>query len=264
MWPDWLRSPGRVSSPSSSRSSALIPSSAHRKKFSCSSFKDIHTLVSEPDHGGSITIGSSPPSISPRSASIFHRVRISTSVLRYLRKSLPPTLPSPPQLQHQQQSECIVLYFTSLRVVRRTFEDCRTVRSILRGFRVPIDERDLSMDGKYLGEVQDIVGSSGKVTLPLVLIGGKCFVGADVIRELHESGELKKMIGGLPESAVVATSNECEVCGGLRFVMCEECSGSHKIYSEKQGFRSCNSCNVNGLVRCPDCYPAARRRMSIA
>ncbi|KAI3806283.1 hypothetical protein L1987_22182 [Smallanthus sonchifolius] len=42
----------------------------------------------------------------------------------------------------------VVLYMTSLRVVRPTFEACRTVQSILRGFRVSIDERDLSMDSK--------------------------------------------------------------------------------------------------------------------
>ncbi|CAN0888437.1 Uncharacterized protein At5g39865 [Linum grandiflorum] len=242
MWPDWLKSSAKVSSPSSSRSSsALIPSSAHKKRFSCSSFKDIQTLISEPSHGGGGT------SSVPRSASIFHRVRISNSVLRYLRKPIP----SPPQQQQLQQPDCIVLYFTSLRVVRRTFEDCRTVRSILRGLRVPIDERDLSMDGKYLGEVQEIVGSR------------KCFVGAEEIRELHECGELKKMIAGMPVVAAAA-SEECGGCGGLRFVVCEECSGSHKIFSEKQGFRSCTACNVNGLLRCPDCYPAARRRMSIA
>ncbi|CAI0404682.1 unnamed protein product, partial [Linum tenue] len=184
-----------------------------------SSFKDIQNLISEPDHGDP------PPISSPRTPSIFHRVRISTSVLRYLRKSLPPALPQPPQ--------CIVLYFTSLRVVRRTFEDCYAVRSILRGFRVSIDERDLSMDGKYLGEVHEILGTSGKVALPVVLIGGRCIVGLDEIRELHESGELKQIIAGLFPPTAVAASNECDLCGGLRFVLCEECSGSHKIYSEK-------------------------------
>ncbi|CAI0415700.1 unnamed protein product [Linum tenue] len=250
MWPEWLKSPTRVPPPSSNSNSISIP--AHKKKFSCSSFKDIQNLISEPDHGAS-----------PRTPSIFHRVRISTSVLRYLRKSLPPALPQPPQLK-EAQPDCIVLYFTSLRVVRRTFEDCYAVRSILRGFRVPIDERDLSMDGKYLGEVQEILGTSGKVALPVVLIGGRCIVGLDEIRELHESGELKQIIAGLFPPTAVAASNECDLCGGLRFVLCEECSGSHKIYSEKHGFRSCTACNVNGLVRCPDCYKPARRRMSIA
>ncbi|CAN1172922.1 Uncharacterized protein At5g39865 [Linum perenne] len=242
MWPEWLSSPTRLPPlpPSSS-------SPAYKKKFSCSSFKDIQALISEPDdHAGS-------QSLSPRSPSVFHRVWISSSVLRYLRKSLPPPLPSPP--------ECVVLYFTSLRVVRRTYEDCRAVRSILRGIRAPVDERDLSMDGNYLEELQNILGTTGKVTLPVVLIGGKCIAGVEGIRELHENGELKKMIEGLPPASA---SSECDLCGGLRFLLCEECSGSHKIYTEKQGFKSCNACNVNGLIHCPDCHPASRRRMSIA
>ncbi|CAN0909800.1 Uncharacterized protein At5g39865 [Linum grandiflorum] len=231
MWPEWLSSPTRLPPPSSP--------SHNKKEFSCSSFKDIQDLISEPDYA------SSSPPLSPRSPTVFHRARISNSLLRYLRKSLPPALPPAPPTA---APEVVVLYFTSLRVVRRTYEDCRTVRSILRGIRAPTDERDLSMDGKYLDELQ------------VVLIGGKCIVGVEGIRELHESGELKKMIGALPPPPAA----ECDLCGGLRFVLCELCSGSHKIYSEKQGFKSCTECNVNGLIRCPDCYPASRRRMSIA
>ncbi|CAN0875529.1 hypothetical protein LINGRAHAP2_LOCUS10885 [Linum grandiflorum] len=53
--------------------------------------------------------------------------------------------------------------------MRRSYEDCRTVRSILCGIRAPTDERDLSMDVKYLDELQKI--------LPVVLIGEKCIVG---------------------------------------------------------------------------------------
>ncbi|GJN33328.1 hypothetical protein PR202_gb21916 [Eleusine coracana subsp. coracana] len=42
--------------------------------------------------------------------------------------------------------QSMVLYTTSLRGVRRTFTDCSAARAILRGFRVAIDERDVSMD----------------------------------------------------------------------------------------------------------------------
>ncbi|CAN0875530.1 Uncharacterized protein At5g39865, partial [Linum grandiflorum] len=119
---------------------------------------DIQTLISEPDHA------SSSPLISPGSSSVSHCIQISNSLLRYLRKSLPPALPPPPALV-----ECVVLYFTSLHVMRRSYEDCRTVRSILCGIRAPTDERDLSMDVKYLDELQKI--------LPVVLIGEKCIVG---------------------------------------------------------------------------------------
>jgi glutaredoxin domain-containing cysteine-rich protein 1 len=147
-----------------------------------------------------------------------------------------------------------VLYFTSLRVVRKTFEDCRTVRSILQGFHLPIDERDVSMDAQFLDELQEIIGCQ-KFSLPLVFIGGRYIGGAEEIRQLHENGELKKLIARLP----VVDPNACDLCGGLRFIVCERCDGSHKVYKEKMGFRSCTVCNVNGLIRCPSCSSVLQR-----
>jgi glutaredoxin domain-containing cysteine-rich protein 1 len=147
----------------------------------------------------------------------------------------------------------VVVYFTSLRVVRPTFEDCRAVRSILRGFRVSIDERDLSMDSGFLTELQQILGQSqGKVTLPRVFIGGRYVGGAEEIKQLHEIGELKKLVEGLPP----AEPGVCDVCGGYRFILCDECYGSHKLFVEKSGFKSCTACNENGLIRCPSCSSA--------
>ncbi|ERN08977.1 uncharacterized protein LOC18437108 [Amborella trichopoda] len=147
----------------------------------------------------------------------------------------------------------VVFYFTSLRVVRRTFEDCRAVRVILRGLRVAVDERDLSMDVSFVAELQAKVGSSPALevgSLPRVFLGDLCIGGAEEVRQLHESGELKRML----EEFASVSDGTCEWCGGLGFVMCGTCSGSHKRFvSEKGGFRTCNACNENGLVRCPDC-----------
>ncbi|XP_022146756.1 uncharacterized protein At5g39865-like isoform X2 [Momordica charantia] len=232
MWTQWLRSPTRVQSPAAAK-----PRSRH---FSCSSFKDIQDLCREDSESDS---GSDSPPTTPKRPSIFHRVRLSTSVLRSWSHRLPAASRSLPDSDRR-----IVLYHTSLRVVRRTFEDCRTVRSILRGFRVPIDERDLSMDSRFVDEFHEAVGGRN-LSLPRVFVGGRYIGGAEEIRQLHESGELRMLIEGLPE----VKSSSCEVCGGIRFVVCEECDGSHKIYVEKCGFRSCNSCNINGLIRCPSC-----------
>ncbi|KAI4370516.1 hypothetical protein MLD38_018866 [Melastoma candidum] len=211
--------------------------------FSCSSFKDIQALVKETPLN---------PTHHSRTLSIFNRVRISTSILRALSRPPPawsPPAPSPPPT--------IVLYFTSLRIVRKTFEDCWSVRSILRGFRVPIDERDLSMDDGFREELQGMLGKGRRqpVLLPCVFIGGRFIGGAEEVVRMHETGELKQLIGsmGLP----AAGSGACGACGGLRFVVCEECSGSHKVYSEKSGFRSCTACNVSGLIRCGSCCGGA-------
>ena len=47
----------------------------------------------------------------------------------------------------------LVMYFTSLRRIRWTYEDCYSVRMIFRGFWVWVDERDLSLDSAYRKEL---------------------------------------------------------------------------------------------------------------
>ncbi|KAG8371513.1 hypothetical protein BUALT_Bualt13G0095400 [Buddleja alternifolia] len=226
--------------------------------FACSSFKDIHILLSDDDetaaHGGD-TLNS--PTNKP---SICHRIR---SVKSLTQSQSHPTFlqqneqqPPDPEIRIPGADKTIVIYFTSLRVVRRTFEDCKAVRSILRAFRVSVDERDLSMDSRFMDELQRILApqsEKSKLTLPRVFIGGRYVGGVEEVRRLHESGELKKYVEELP----AAEPGTCEACGGHRFVLCQECSGSHKCYSDKGGgFRSCTSCNENGLIRCPSCSSA--------
>lgn len=217
--------------------------------FLCSSFKDIQNLCKEEEPSSQDQRAKDPKKV-------FHRVRIATSVLRswnswnsFSRQPNSPFL-EPLNISLPGSEKRIVVYFTSLRVVRKTFEDCRTVRSILRGFRVFVDERDLSMDSGFLEELQEILGSKVQVTLPRVFIGGRYYGGAEEIRQLHETGELKKLIEGFPK----VEPGVCEDCGGYRFQLCDQCNGSRKIYLEKGGgFKTCSSCNENGLTRCPTC-----------
>ncbi|XP_009601978.1 uncharacterized protein At5g39865 [Nicotiana tomentosiformis] len=146
----------------------------------------------------------------------------------------------------------IVLYFTSLRGIRKTYEECCTVRMIFRGFRVCVDERDVSMDASYRKELQSVL--EGKtVSLPQVFIRGKYIGGAEEIKQLHEAGELANLVEGF---AVKHSGFVCESCGDARFVPCPNCSGSRKVFEEEEGkLRRCLNCNENGLIRCPGCYP---------
>ncbi|XP_008789161.2 uncharacterized protein At5g39865 [Phoenix dactylifera] len=237
MWPPWgriLRGKDATSSPSSAPSKHPLSRSS-----SITSFKDIHTLVAE----GS---GSSPASAAiVKAAPVFHRVRSAYAALRSASVPKSYGLPS-------REEKRIVLYFTSLRVLRKTFEDCCAVRSILRGFCIAIDERDLSMDAGFLAELKGILGQR-QLSLPQVFIGGQYIGGADEIRQLHEAGELKKYMEGVP----LAAAGACKGCGGIRFILCQTCNGSHKVYTEKSGFQSCAACNENGIVRCPDCRSPA-------
>ncbi|KAF5747952.1 hypothetical protein HS088_TW05G00683 [Tripterygium wilfordii] len=144
----------------------------------------------------------------------------------------------------------IVVYFTSLRGIRKTYEDCCAVRMIFRGFRVPVEERDISMDSMYRKELQSAVKGKA-VSLPQVFIRGKYVGGVEEIRQLNEIGELTKLLEGFP---VRDPRFVCESCGDARFLPCQSCNGSRKVFEEDEGkLRRCLDCNENGLIRCPGC-----------
>lgn len=190
--------------------------------------------------------------------------------------------------QHSKKigKDKLVVYFTSLRGVRKTYEECCLVRVILKGLGVKVDERDVSMHSRFKEELKELLAEgSGGIGLPSVFLSGKCVGGADEIRRLNEEGMLEKLVencemvdddgsgGGSGNGGV------CEACGDVRFVPCETCSGSCKIYYEDEdphededehkhedededecgeneqecGFQRCPDCNENGLIRCPIC-----------
>lgn len=144
----------------------------------------------------------------------------------------------------------VVVYFTSLRGVRRTFLDCSYVRMILKGFRIELDERDISMHIAYKKELLNVLGGKS-VALPQVFIKGKLIGGADLIRQLHETGELVKMLKDIPVKTVMKA---CDECGDIRFVPCINCNGSRKVFDEDEDqVRRCPDCNENGIIQCPIC-----------
>ncbi|KAJ0261456.1 Glutaredoxin domain-containing protein [Hirschfeldia incana] len=264
MWRPWRKSSVKI----------------HNTFSPTASFKDIHHLCTD----DSSPFPSSPcasPSPSPNHVSrVFHRVCAANLILRswptrpsnnnLLRADSEPIHRSNPEPDPKQSKtsepdairisipgaeSSIVVYFTSLRVVRPTFEACRAVTAILRSFPVRIDERDLSMDASFAAELERIFAVGGEKDfpktpkLPRVFIGGRYVGGAEEVKQLHEIGELKKLVQELPR----VEPGTCGTCGGHRFVPCDACHGSHKVYTEKLGFRTCSACNENGLVRCSSC-----------
>uniref|UniRef100_A0A7N0TG90 Glutaredoxin domain-containing protein n=1 Tax=Kalanchoe fedtschenkoi TaxID=63787 RepID=A0A7N0TG90_KALFE len=284
MWPTWSRSPGRVHHRDRTTATCNPTTSS---SFACSTFKDIEAICSKdsnsnsnsnpnPNPNPNPTSGSNSP-IWTRFPSICHRVLTTNRLLRawsipeslLLRDSAKPDIPNEadplkrtelgpthvakstepdPTISLPGTETRIVIYYTSLRVVRPTFEACKSTLSVLQSFRVPIDERDLSMDASFLSELKYVIKDQ-TLTLPRVFIGGRYVGGADEIRQLHECGELKKLLAGMP----TVEPGVCQACGGFRFLLCVECSGARKVYAEKGGFRSCTVCNENGLVKCPNC-----------
>ncbi|KAK7301696.1 hypothetical protein RJT34_12568 [Clitoria ternatea] len=88
------------------------------------------------------------------------------------------------------------------------------VYSILRGFCVALDERGVSMDSGFLSELRRVMGRKIGLTLPCVFINGRYVDGAKEMRWLHESGELRKLLEGLPAADLHLCV--CHVCDDHR------------------------------------------------
>ncbi|KAJ4790140.1 Glutaredoxin-like [Rhynchospora pubera] len=159
----------------------------------------------------------------------------------------------------------LVLYLTSLRGVRRTYEDCWDTKVILQTYGVVLDERDVAMHGGYKEELKEVLGQRFTGKLPQVFADGRHLGGAEEVKRMHEDGELGKVLGrceSVPVKKGKPEQEPCSGCGGMKFVPCETCSGSCKVFvsedGEKEcggggGFVRCKDCNENGLIRCPLC-----------
>lgn len=172
-----------------------------------------------------------------------------------------------------------VLYFTSLRGVRATHEDCCLARAILGGYGVRVDERDVSMHRGFRDELHGLLGlgrgaalakcwaPAAAPALPSLFVDGELVGNADELKRLHEAGELAARLAGCESAAPGEAAGACEACADVRFVLCGACSGSCKVYVDDGddddenpldgggggGFQRCTECNENGIVRCPVC-----------
>ncbi|CAL4934974.1 unnamed protein product [Urochloa decumbens] len=162
----------------------------------------------------------------------------------------------------------VVFYTTSLRGVRKTFEDCATVRRLLEGLRVAFLERDVSMHAPYREELRALLcrdqdgGGAGQAPAfpvpPRLFVDGRYLGGADEVVALHERSQLRPVLRRAPRRG--AGEGPCAVCGGAWFVVCGGCSGSHWLHdaggataTAAAGRVACSACNENGLVPCPLC-----------
>lgn len=142
----------------------------------------------------------------------------------------------------------VVLYTTTLRGIRKTFEDCNTARSVLESHQVRTFERDISMHSGFREELRGLMGRA-EVRVPVVFVKGRLIGGADEVVKLEEEGKLGVVLAGIPRAAA-----GCAGCGGVRFVLCLECHGSCKVWGEDwKSSVKCGECNENGLIQCPIC-----------
>ncbi|XP_058225368.1 uncharacterized protein At5g39865-like [Rhododendron vialii] len=156
----------------------------------------------------------------------------------------------------------VVIYTTTLRGVRKTFEACNAVRAAIEGLGVAVCERDVSMDRGFREELRELMKGkdSGELVPPRVFVRGRYVGGAEEVMRVSEDGCLGELLKGLPE---VKVGGVCEGCGGARFLPCFSCNGSCKMVMEVKEEKKekdgrtvvvrCPDCNENGLVLCPIC-----------
>ncbi|XVF07504.1 hypothetical protein REPUB_Repub06bG0144700 [Reevesia pubescens] len=147
--------------------------------------------------------------------------------------------------------ESVIFYTTSLRGIRKTFEDCSSIRFLLDSFKILVYERDVSMDMEFREELWRILGR--RVIPPKLFIKGRYIGGADAVIGLHEQGKLKKLLEGIPSAL---PNSLCTGCSNMKFLVCSNCNGSRKVIAGKEGDElcmKCPDCNENGLVKCPVC-----------
>ncbi|KAL9240987.1 hypothetical protein vseg_015148 [Gypsophila vaccaria] len=144
--------------------------------------------------------------------------------------------------------KCAVMYTTTLRGIRKTFEECNAVRSVMESYHVRVIERDVSMDAGFKEELRKLMGTK-EVKVPVVFVKGRFIGGASQVVKLDEEGELQGLLYGIPKIAL-----GCQGCGGIRFVMCANCNGSCKVVDEQRNdIVRCGECNENGIIQCPLC-----------
>lgn len=171
-----------------------------------------------------------------------------TAKFRKARKSLEPILHSFERKCPPGGENAVVIYTTTLRGIRKTFEDCNNVRSIIESHCIHVLERDISMDSGFKEELRGLMESKG-VKVPLVFVRGRLIGGVDEVVKLEEEGKLSNLFEGIPRAL-----GGCEGCAGVRFVMCMDCSGSCKVLDgEQKKMVRCGECNENGLIQCPIC-----------
>ncbi|XP_032665605.1 glutaredoxin domain-containing cysteine-rich protein CG31559-like [Odontomachus brunneus] len=148
----------------------------------------------------------------------------------------------------------VVLYTTSLGIVRETFTNCMKMKQMLWTNMVKYEEADLFRDTELQTELRDRTDSE-VVTLPQLFVDGQHIGGVDTVERLNESGELRRILEPYQckDACVV-----CTYCGGFQRLLCPVCHGSKRSVHRNEFTvefvaLKCAKCDVFGMIRCPHC-----------
>ncbi|KAL4703216.1 hypothetical protein ACJJTC_007040 [Scirpophaga incertulas] len=128
------------------------------------------------------------------------------------------------KIYKEKDANKVVLYTTTMGIVRNTYQRCVHVKKILQNLLVKYEERDVFMSTEYQDEIRDRMRSDD-ILVPQLFVDGHHIGDADTVEKLNESGELRKMLK--PYKSLDACTT-CQVCGGFRLLPCRICNGSKK------------------------------------
>lgn len=148
----------------------------------------------------------------------------------------------------REEYQKIVIYTTSLQVVRQAYDKCKRVKKILQSHCVKYEERDLYKKKEYQQELQFRLNLS-QVDLPHIFFNGKYIGNCDQIESFSDQGLLKKLFNDLEK---IKLKIFCEKCAGYRFILCTLCNGGKKKHNNFTSLK-CTHCNEDGLIRCDFC-----------
>lgn len=154
----------------------------------------------------------------------------------------------------QEEKGKIIVYTTSMMVVREAADKCKAVRNILQTHMVRYEERDMFMSAENQKELRERLGQSA-ICVPQVFADGVHIGNYDEIHKLNDTGELRCMFKNFTK---IQVRSSCDKCGGYRYLPCTYCHGSKKSlhrneFTEEFCALRCMQCDENGLVRCDEC-----------
>ncbi|KAK4016690.1 hypothetical protein OUZ56_031653 [Daphnia magna] len=148
----------------------------------------------------------------------------------------------------------VVVYTTSMGVVRQTYQRCLQVQRILGTLLINYEERDVSMNRQVQQELKERMNRN-RIIIPQVFVEGQLLGDADAIEKLNETGDLRQILRRYKR---VGPETICDSCGGYRYLPCSVCSGSKKSihrnhFTAEFAALKCITCNEAGLIRCVAC-----------
>ncbi|XP_073830111.1 uncharacterized protein [Musca autumnalis] len=154
----------------------------------------------------------------------------------------------------EKDSGKVVLYTTSMGIIRDTYAKCSNVKKILRTLLIKFEERDVFMSVEYQQEIKERMHSE-IIKVPQLFVEGQHIGDAETVERLNESGELRQL---LKPYKSIATTYTCQTCGGYRLLPCPSCKGSKKSvhrnhFTAEFVALKCMNCDEVGLVKCHNC-----------